>query len=157
MSQETVTKKPVFVNPYAAIDRGDDNANVTTVVCKIATDDYNYVKCIRPSLGTNTGVIGNLWKKLINELKRRNITDVSDIDQFEQFVTGCHIISDEEYRERGFSDGTPNGPMPETITSDDSTRTGEPRDNAPAATAVSSDVQSGGGKSRRGSRKSKEG
>ncbi len=82
-----------FANPYA--DSGELSTKLT---CQIAPDDYNYIRCIRPSHGTNTGVIGTLWKKLINELNKRNIHSIADIKEFERFVANCRIVSYEEGR-----------------------------------------------------------
>lgn len=152
-----VKRESTFTNPYTLTK--EDTADCVTVACSISKHDYNFLKCIRPSWGTNASVIGLLWKKLCNELNKRNITDVSNVTEFEQFVLKCHIVGDDEMREfrRRFPNGTLNGPMSETSTSNDGPGTGTACDNAPTATTIGANVQGGSGESRGRSRKGKKG
>lgn len=96
-TQQPPVREPTFTNPYTLTKEA--TAECVTVACSISKHDYNFLKCIRPSWGTNASVIGLLWKKLCNELNKRNITDVSNVTEFEQFVLKCHIVGDEEYQQ----------------------------------------------------------
>jgi hypothetical protein len=156
-----------FGNPYVESPQGGPQP-LTTVMCKIHTLDYNLIKSIRPAQGTNTGVIGTLWKKLVNELSRKDISDFSKVDEFERFIANCHIVSHEDYtmlvnqseernRLRGLLNGTISRAVSDTAASDESTGPGEPRAGAEAAKAVGTDVQGGSGVQRRRSSKDKKG
>ncbi len=149
-----------FVNPYADIEE-----TPAKLACLITTSDYNYVKCIRPGHGTNTGVIGTLWKKLVNELNKRNIHSVADIDEFERFVANCRIVSYEEgrvldvleeqkgvervnggsapvaERSRRFPNSPTNGNLSNSTSPSLQRRTQESSPTSPPTTVVSSDLQ----------------
>ncbi len=77
-----------FTNPYA----GSEKDTLATLVIRISPDDYNFIKCIRPQQGTLSITVTLLWHKLCNELRLRNITDVSSSEQFEQFITNCRLV-----------------------------------------------------------------
>jgi hypothetical protein len=114
-------------------------------------------------LGTNTAVVGTLWKKLVNELNKRNIKSVADVSEFEHFIANCHIISNQEFeqfercRGSGLFDSSVDGTMPNTASSNEPARTGESRGSAEAATTIGTDVQGGGGEKGGRSRKGKKG
>ncbi len=154
-----------FANPYA--DSGELSTKLT---CQITPDDYNYIRCIRPSHGTNTGVIGTLWKKLINELNKRNIHSIADIEEFERFVANCRIVSYEEGRivdefnykfsqlsgntksssigGTGLSNSPVNGDLSNSTSSSVGDGTKEPSHSPSSATPVGTNLQSGSGKGR---------
>jgi len=161
-SAPTPVKSQTLSNPY--FKDADLSAKL---VCPITPSDYNFVKCIRPSHGTFTSVVGTLWKKLVNELYARNITEISKVNEFEQFVAGCHLISHDEYV-RYIPAGLPrgNGGLPhrpvdgtvsETTASDDRGREEKSRADAASAPAERTDVQSGTGEKGRGGRKGAKG
>lgn len=83
--------KPLFVNPYA--DSPDDG---TRFNAQVDSEEYNYVKCIRPKQGTMVTTINTLYHKLVLELKRRGIKDLTNQQQFEDFVARCVIVLPEE-------------------------------------------------------------
>ena len=80
-----MTKK--FHNPYE--DLSEKNLAVLTV--RVSRADYNLIKCMRPSTGTISGVVGTLWFKLCEELRLRGITDVSKQERFEEFVANVEL------------------------------------------------------------------
>lgn len=80
-----------FKNPYV---KNPDKK----IFIHISLDDYNLFKCTHPGNGTLSSTFGTIIFKLANELRQRNITDVSKSTDFEQFIIGCHIVSDSEYR-----------------------------------------------------------
>jgi len=80
-----------FKNPYEGMQ---DVSRVTTDVAK---GDYYLIKQIRPTSGTITGVLGLLWQKLCNELRERNITDYTRVEEFELLVANSRLIGNDEY------------------------------------------------------------
>ena len=181
MSENTTTPAPLasapgnepFANPYA--EAGDTS---TKLICKITPSDYNFVRCIRPSQGTNTGVIGTLWKKLVNELNKRNIHSIADVNEFERFVANCRIVSYDEgllldrlLSDRllegspepsgiggvGLSDSTSNGDLSNPVAPVVGHGAKESSASLAPVETERTDVQGGTGTQRRGSRKGKEG
>ena len=73
-----------FENPYLSCA----DKRLTTDVSK---EDYYLIKSMRPGASTITGTLGTLWHKLCNELRKRNICDVSKIDEFEHFVANSEL------------------------------------------------------------------
>lgn len=84
-----------FTNPYKDARRleADDPRRL---VSDIARADFDYVKCLRTTQGTITTTVNILFQKLVNELKRRGITDISDKRRFEDFVVRCRLILPED-------------------------------------------------------------
>jgi len=84
-------KKEIFRNPY----EGDQD--VGRVTTDIARADYMLVKLIRPTSGTISGTLGLLWNKLCDELRKRNITDNSQCNEFEHFLANSRLVPNDEY------------------------------------------------------------
>lgn len=143
---------PKFGNPFE-----NDTTQKTQVVCPIPTTETNFIKCIRPSLGTVTGVVGTLWQKLANELRERNIVDVTSQPEFESFVAGCKLVSEAEYNEYqslklggGLLDRSTHGTVPQASQGNVGGGTPPTGHAHPTASAKLPDVQSGSGKGRGG-------
>ena len=82
-----------FKNPYS----GQRPETLKPIIFDVDINDYHFIKCIRPSQSTLSGLSGTMWKKTVESLKNREIHDVSNESQFEHFIRTCHIISDTEY------------------------------------------------------------
>lgn len=169
---ENVTSPPKFLNPYL-----DEEGKVITnertwkVQAFIPSTDFNFLKCIRPTSATVTTAISIFWKTLCNELRKRNITGIESVDEFELFVADMHILPKSEYRELfeaaaqwaehcqrqrsgrvGLSDRSADGAVQSTGTSDVGGGHENSRNENPANASVVSDVQSGGGSPRKGTK-----
>ena len=75
-----------LTNPYAN-ERGRK-----VIMVDVSQDDYYLIKTLRPEQGTMSGVLGTLWKKLCDELRRRHMSSHGDREAFEHFVATCKII-----------------------------------------------------------------
>lgn len=96
------TKPPsLFANPYAGIEK---TKRFHRIGVSISIED-NILKHIRPAQGTIDGTINTLYKKLINELRKRGITDLTRSDDFEDFIVRCELVLPEE--RGGHSNGGP--------------------------------------------------
>lgn len=73
---------PKFDDPYKPIP--DDNRK--RFVSMVSTEDYLFIKSVRPQTGTIQNTVNYMVKWLVNELKHRNITDHSRYADYEQFV-----------------------------------------------------------------------
>ena len=152
-------EKPKFINPYTP----SSGKVMKQIMCPIYEDDVNFLRCVRPALGTTTTALGILLLKLKNELQSRNITDFSRRDDFEEFVSNCRLITAAEYdeyqalcagRRRGLPDSTASGPMPEPRTPNDAGGTAQPCHGNTTITPVVPDLQGRSGKVGGGHRKS---
>lgn len=138
-----------FENPYKPLAEGEK----TTVNFDISLADKAFLQSTRPGAGTLSGVLGILTHKICNELRKRNITDYSRLEEFESFVLNCSI-----------NDGVPNGGLsdrptdrlvpqstPPSLTGGTE---GTGNHNPPASTIVP-DVQSGSGTEGKGEKRVK--
>lgn len=100
-----------FINPYreCRAAQADEPARINI---DIDRDDLNFIKGIRLSGGTLSTTVGILYKKLVNELKRRNITDITKRKEFEQFLVEFEFIIPRELSgsTTGIADKQANGP-----------------------------------------------
>lgn len=140
-----------FENPYKPLAEGEK----TTVNFDISLADKAFLQSTRPGAGTLSGVLGILTHKICNELRKRNITDYSRLEEFESFVLNCSI-----------NDGVPNGGLPDRSL-DGSLPQGTPppltggtertsNHNPPASTIVP-DLQGGSGTESKGEKRVKAG
>lgn len=160
-----------FHNPYNPV-AGEPREATVTVQTQISRSDYNLIKCTRPSQGTNTGVLGTLWKALADELRKRNITDVSQQGEFESLVANARIVPEDELAEllsdsanwqqhlatggsggRGLLDQSASGTLSKTSSSHDHPGVEGSRAEHSANEAELSNVQGKHGGKRKGSGK----
>ncbi len=89
MNPETTTpvvkEKSKFVNPYRDCRRLQKDAP-TRLNMDILSEDYNFLRGLRFDNGTITTTFGIIFQKLVQELKRRGIHDITNKQQFEQFI-----------------------------------------------------------------------
>lgn len=77
-----------FQNPYENVpDEG-----VSRINSDVPTDEYKMVQRILTERGTIQTTVNLLWNKLINELKRRGITDYTHAEEFRNFVTNSNLV-----------------------------------------------------------------
>jgi len=79
-------------NPY----EGCKDTNGKRITIDVSLVDYNLVKCTRPTSGTLSGVFGTLFFKLCEELRLREINNVTKQNEFEHFVSTCRLIPSDE-------------------------------------------------------------
>lgn len=148
--------QPKFENPY--VDSPNEKEQWVFVVDK---QDSLFLKSIRPSTGTITGIGGYLVTKLLYELRKRNITEWSKLGEFEQFVQHCHLVPNDEYKQlledadswrnfvrqghRTLHDSTVGGTGGSSAGPDDGTRAEGLRSEPTPDAAKPSDVQSSSG------------
>jgi hypothetical protein len=90
----TDNKPLLFANPYQGCQKA--NLEPTRFNTDCDTDEYNFIKLIRPMQGTMAITVNTLFHKLCVELKRRNIVDITSRKQFEHFVANCILhLTDE--------------------------------------------------------------
>ena len=87
-----MTKQP-FVNTYLGCEQRKTDVRVQTFV---DTEDYEFLRLIRTNTGTITTTVNLLFKKLIDELKKRGITDITKRSEFEFFVANSKLVLEEE-------------------------------------------------------------
>lgn len=83
-----------FINPYLALATEELKRTNT----EIAETDWNLLRSVRVSQGTFTTANNILIKKLCDECRRLGYTDMSRHQEFERFVAGLHLVSDEDYQ-----------------------------------------------------------
>lgn len=81
-----------FINPY----RDVPEANLKRLTTNISKTDWEFIKRIHMVDGVWNTTLNTLLVKLINELKRRNITDYASCDEFTHFVANCTIAGPEQ-------------------------------------------------------------
>ena len=83
---------PKFQNPYLG-----STEPTKYLSARVPESAYNHIKMCRLLTGTiqNTTLI--LWKKLEDELRKRNITGPIDHDRFEEFLLNSVLILPSEY------------------------------------------------------------
>ena len=137
-----------FNNPYSGLK------DVKRITTDVSSGDYYLVKSMRPELATITATLGTLWQKLCYELRKRNITDVTRVSDFEQFVATCRITDEPSSGSGGgLSSGSTGGPHGTTPTSNVGGGTTQSGPSDSSATAVVPNLQSGGRKGRKGQAK----
>lgn len=82
----------MYSNPYSNLPVEE----LTKLQSMVAKEDYDLLKSIRLRNGTVTTTVNILLSKLIKEMKRRGMKDVSSHALFEYFVVNCHIVLPEE-------------------------------------------------------------
>lgn len=110
-----------FSNPYLSYE--GECARLNAIIPR---EKHERVKRCRLQGGTIQCTLAILWEKLINELDRLNITDCTDSERFEQFVTECSLTDG--------NGGTPLVAVPEANVTNDGRGT-EARSNAPTSGA----------------------
>ena len=80
-----------FSNPYAS------EKSTRVVMVDVGQEDYYLIKTLRPEQGTMSGVLGTLWKKLCDELRRRDFGDYTHREEFEKFVMTCRIVDGKDH------------------------------------------------------------
>ena len=104
-----------FKNPYAGIEK---TGRFHRIGVSVSLED-NILKVIRPAQGTIDGAVNTLYKKLINELRKRGIVDNTSVEQFEDFIIRCELVLPEE-RGGTIGPGESNGsPLPQAEAPDD--------------------------------------
>lgn len=94
---------PSFLNPYRDCRK---TGPITHVSLILPVEEYHRIKRIRLTEGTAQTTLAILWKKLIHECDRLNITSYADQRRFEDFVARCSLswsCSDIEHDARGGS------------------------------------------------------
>src|SRR5438128_4728255 len=88
--------KPGFWNPFTDLPEGHFKHVTTTV----EIDSFQMLRSIRPDSTKGRGTIETcfnlLYQKLVNELVKRKITDMSQCERFEDFVVRSKLILPEE-------------------------------------------------------------
>lgn len=137
-----------FKNPYITNDK---TIEYGTINFDIGQSDFLFVRVIRPSNSTLSGVCGHLWKKTVEALKRKDINDATKSTEFEQFITTSHLVSAREYealRVRGLLDSSTDGSVPTSTPPDDGRGETPTRDQYPTDASIVSNIQGKGGKQR---------
>jgi hypothetical protein len=88
-------RNPQFHNPYETHPQWI-SGDVSRLISRVPTDEYNLVNGISPGKGAQQIVINLLISKLNNELRKRNITTFVEQELFEDFVSRCELILPEE-------------------------------------------------------------
>lgn len=73
-----------FTNPYAGCHKESDRP--TRLNLDIRTEDYDFINDLRKRQGTMTATFGIIFQKLVNELKKRGIHDITKRREFEHFI-----------------------------------------------------------------------
>jgi len=81
--------KQEFTNPYSGCR---SLGPVIKIGADIPEDEFNAVRRVRLREGTMTTIITILWKRLVDECKRRNFIDFTSTDDFEEFVSECRLL-----------------------------------------------------------------
>ena len=141
-----------FINPYRACHKQPSERSPTRLNMDISVEDYDFIRCLRTSTGTMTTTVGILYKKLINELKRRNITDVTKRSEFEHFVVNCELTCP-DYKpteQRSTSRGTDQQAASPNVQRREEGTSGEDTKSAHEQPSVQSSTSGQGGSKRSG-------
>lgn len=82
-----------FKNPYLGVPEEDQRR----INSDIGVDDWNLIRAVRLRGGSLTTTVNILFHRLCHELRTRGITDNSQHDRFEDFVSGCKLVPQDEY------------------------------------------------------------
>lgn len=83
--------EPNFANPYKGIESLPSEERFR-FQSHVPEERFNYFKGLRLKQGTIIITVNTLIEKLYHELKRRGVKDLTDRQQFEQFVTQCQLV-----------------------------------------------------------------
>lgn len=120
-------KRRAFVNPYEHLDGCSENQ----ILCFIDKTDKDLLRMIRTGAqGTFSTTTALLLKQLCHELRLKQITEPSQREQFESFVTNMRIVDADEYDRlcnstAGRPIGLPAGPNDSGPTASQSPRMAE--------------------------------
>lgn len=92
--------KQNFTNPFQSHPEWD-SGQVVRLVSRVPQSEYNFFYCINPEKGTVQTVVNQLLFKLNNELRKRNITSVTEQSAFIDFVLRCELCLPEEHSVNG--------------------------------------------------------
>lgn len=96
--EQPIAQKPKMVNPYTKQTHSlGEGLTTQAITIDIGTNDYNFVKLIRPTQGTISATVCTLWQKLVETCKARGITDITDADEFVKLVNTCVLVPKDEY------------------------------------------------------------
>ncbi len=91
-----------FTNPYIngdpSINLSKDDTNSRRVTYSVHKDDKNFIKTIRPTIGTETTAMTILYHKLVIACKARGITDLTHSKAFEDFVANIALVEEKEVK-----------------------------------------------------------
>lgn len=120
---------PRFRNPWGITGKFDASVHARFQI-DLFKEDYYWFKSICPVKGGMQTTVNILLLKLKNELIKRNITSVADLEQFQEFVAGCELQLSGLSRIPG---STSSRSLPETSPRNDGKRkTRVSRKNPPA-------------------------
>ncbi len=77
-----------FLNPWP-LKKSDKSLRL---VSDIPPDQHDFLMGISPSKGNKQIIVNIIVNKIINELKRRGITNCTHRDEFERFICECELI-----------------------------------------------------------------
>jgi len=83
--------EPNFSNPYKGVEALPSEERFR-FQSHVPEERFNYFKGLRLKQGTIIITVNTLIEKLYHELKRRGVKDLTDRQQFEQFVTQCQLV-----------------------------------------------------------------
>ena len=119
----------ILKNPYYdLLEEG-----LKQITTHVASDDYNLIRCIRPTSGTLTITLNTLLKKFCDELRRLEIRDYTQSDTFEQLLSGLVICAGPSNRPTN-----PTGPRESTASNDRAGTSGTCGENSPESTKLPS-------------------
>jgi hypothetical protein len=85
-----------FGNPYMA---SAGHVNLSSLQTNVGTNDYNYIKTLRPTQSTMTALVGTFFQRFCAECRARNLEDFTQQSEFEQFVASLKITTEDEYEQ----------------------------------------------------------
>ncbi len=166
-----------FRNPYADVPEGKH----ALIQVKVDGHKYRTLQSIRPGNNTISAVIGTIFQKLMLTLEERDIRDMSNENELEDFINNVVLITKNEYEQlradssnferllesdnrsgverrpplgRGLHDSSTGGPDSQANAPVHGAGTQGPRADSPPKQNVLPDIQSKGARTR--ARKSRE-
>jgi hypothetical protein len=96
-----------LTNPLSGIE----NTNIPTIKAGflVSREDHMILRRIKPDQGVVQAALTQIYYKLINEIKRRNLTDYTDYPEFENFVMRSKLCLPGEQCQAGGPEDDPDG------------------------------------------------
>lgn len=79
-----------FLNPYESWRKLAKP--VVKFNCDVGMDDYNHIRSIRPGKGTVSTTVNIMYKALVEELRKRNLTTFADVQEFQFCIANIQIV-----------------------------------------------------------------
>ncbi len=99
-----------FTNPYIngdpSLNLSKDDTHSRRVTYSVHREDKEFIKTIRPTMGTETTAMTILYHKLVVACKARGIIDLTHSKAFEDFVAGLVLVEEKEVKVKKVKKGS---------------------------------------------------